>query len=209
MRPIVLLMTLLLTAGAVARAEIRTELAMDSDPILKVPEPIVVFPVKHRPLWLKALARPEIDLQRRAAEAIAEAHLLGTPDLAEAKPILVNIVSAESTHPAARVPAARALIVLEARESADTLFAVSQKYGTDLRQQIEPALAKWKYQPIRQVWQQRLDVADTRQRDLMLAIDAAQVTSDSSMIPALLLIVHDPLRPSGTRLAAARAAIGT
>lgn len=206
MRPIVLLMTLLLTAGAVARAEIRTELAMDSDPLLKAPEPIIVFPVQHRPLWLKALARPEIDLQRRAAEAIAEAHLLGTPDLGEAKPILVKIVSAESTHPAARVPAARALIVLEARESADTLFAVSQKYGTDLRQQIEPALAKWKYQPIRQVWQQRLDVAETRQRDLMLAIDAAQVTSDSSMIPALLLIVHDPLRPSGTRLAAARAA---
>ena len=206
MRPTVLLMTLLLTAGAVARAEIRTEFAMDSDPILKAPEPIVVFPVKHRPLWLKALARPEIDLQRRAAEAIAEAHLLGTPDLGEAKPILVQIVSAESTHPAARSAAARALIALEARESADTLFAVSQKYGTDLRQLIEPALAKWKYQPIRQVWQQRLDVFETRHRDLMLAIDGAQVISDGSLVPALLLIVHDSLRPSGTRLAAARAA---
>ncbi len=206
MRPTILLMTLWLTTGAVACAEIRTEFAMDSDPLLKAPEPIVVFPVQHRPLWLKALARPEIDLQRRAAEAIAEAHLLGTPDLGEAKPALVQIVSAESTHPAARSAAARALIVLEARESAETLFAVSQKYGTDLRQLIEPALAKWKYQPIRQVWQQRLDAAETRHRDLMLAINGAQVISDSSMIPALLLIVHDPLRPSGTRLAAARAA---
>ena len=206
MRPIVLLMTLWLTAGAVARAEIRTDFAMDSDPELKAPEPIIRFPVEHRPLWLKALARPEADLQRQAAEAIAEAHLLGTPDLAEAKPTLFKIVSAESTHPTARLAAARALIALEARESADTLFAASQKYGTDLRQLVEPALAKWKYQPIRKVWQQRLEVSETRHRDLMLAIDGAQVMSDSSTIPALLLIMHDPLRPSGTRLAAARAA---
>lgn len=207
MRSIVYLLAgLWLTAGAVARAEIRTEFAMDSDPKLKAPEPIVVFPVKHRPLWLKALARPEADMQRRAAEAIAEAHLLGTPDLDLAKPALVQIVSAESTHPAARSAAARALIALEARESADTLFAVSQKYGTDLRQLVEPALAKWKYQPIRQVWQQRLDVSETRHRELMLAIDGAQIMSDSSTIPALLLIVHDSLRPNGTRLAAARAA---
>lgn len=207
MRSIVYLLAgLLLNAGAVARAEIRTDFAMDSDPEIKAPEPIVGFPVKHRPLWLKALARPEADLQRQAAEAIAEAHLLGTPDLGEAKPTLLKIVSAESTHPAARLATARALIALEARESADTLFAVSQKYGTDLRQRIEPALAKWKYQPIRQVWQQRLEVSETRHRDLMLAIDGVQVISDSSAIPALLLIVHDSRRPSGTRLAAARAA---
>ena len=206
MRSIVFLLAgLSLTVGAVARAEIRAGFAMDSDPELIAPDPIVLFPVKHRPLWIKALARPEADMQRQAAEAIAEAHLLGTPGLGAAKPALLQIFSAEGSHPTARWAAARALILLDARESADTLFAASQKYGTDLRQLIEPALAKWKYQPFCKVWQQRLDTSETRNRDLMLAIDGAQTMSDSSMIPALLSIVHDPLRPSGTRLAAARA----
>ncbi len=201
-----LLIGLWLTAGAVAHAEIRADFAMDSDPELIAPAPIVLLPVKQRPLWLKALARPETDMQRQAAEAIAEAHLLGTPGLDEAKPALLQIFSAEGTHPTARWAAARALIALDARESADTLFAASQKYGTDLRQLIEPALAKWKYQPIGKVWQQRLDGSETRHRDLMLAIDGVQTMNDSSMIPSLLLIVHNSLRPSGTRLAAARAA---
>lgn len=201
-----LLAGLWLTAGVVAQAEIHPRFAMESDPELKGQEPIEVFPIQHRPLWLQALARPEADLQRRAAEAIAEAHLLGTPGLAEAMPTLVKILAAEMTHPTARFAAARALIVLEAHESAETLFVVSLKYGTDLRQLIEPALAKWKYQPIRQVWQQRLQVAETRHRDLLLAINGVQAINDDSTVPALLLIVHDPMRPQGTRLAAARVA---
>jgi HEAT repeat protein len=179
---------------------------MDSDPVLIAPDPVILLPVKQRPIWLKALARPEIDMQRQAAEAIAEAHLLGTPGLGEAKPALVQILTAEGSHPTARRAAAQALIVLDARDSADALFAASQKHGTDLRQLIEPALAQWKYPPIGKVWQQRLDASETRHRDLLLAIDGAQVVSDSTLIPVLLSIVHDPLRPSGTRLAAARAA---
>lgn len=201
-----LLAGLWLTAGAVAQGEIQAHFAMDSDPLLKAPELLVFFPANHVPLWLKALARPEADLQRRAAEAIAEARLLGCSDLDDAKPILLQIVSGDKTNSAARLAAARALVVLDAQESADTFFSVSQKYGTDLRQVIEPALANWKYQPIRKVWQQRLETSDTRHRDLMLAIDGVQAASDSSAVPALLLIVHDLLRPIATRLAAARAA---
>ncbi len=203
---ITLLAGLWLTAGTIARGEIQTNFAMDSDPLLETPEQIVVFPVNHVPLWLKALARPEADLQRRAANAIAEAHLLGCPDLEGAKPRLLQIASGENSIPAARLAAARALVVLDDDESADTLFAVSQKHGSDLRQLIEPALAKWKYQPIRKVWQQRLESGDTRHRDLMLAINGLQAVPEGSAVPALLSIVHDTLRPTASRLAAARAA---
>ena len=207
MRSIVcLLATVWLSAVTVAQGEIQVHFAMDSDPLLKAPEPLVFFPAKNVPLWLTALARPEADLQRRAAEAIAEAHLLGCSDLDDAKPILVQIVAAEKTNSAARLAAARTLVVLEAKESADTLFAASKNFGTELRQVIEPALAKWKFQPIRPLWQQRLKISDTRHRDLMLAIDGVQAASDGSAVPALLLIVHDQQRPIATRLAAARAA---
>lgn len=195
-----------LAMGAVARGEIQPEFAMDSDPELKRPEPIEVFPLKHRPLWFQALARPEADLQHRAADAIADAHRIGTPGLDEAKPILQKIVAAENTNPTARLAVARALVVLDARESADTLFAASQKFGTDLRQLVEPALAKWKHQPIRKVWQQRLDDPESRHRDLLLAIHGMGTVGEGSAVPALLLIVHEPLRPMAARLAASRAA---
>jgi HEAT repeat protein len=200
------MLMLLLTTGAAARSEIRTDFAMDSDPMLIAPEPVILYPVKHRAIWLKALTRPEADMQRQAAEAIAEAHRLGTPDLGEAKPALVQILTAESTHSAARLAAARALVALAARESADKLFDASQKYGSDMRQAVEPAFAAWKYQPIQKVWQQRLEDSESRHRDLMLAIQGISILSETSSIPALLAIVHDPLRPSSVRLAAARAA---
>jgi HEAT repeat protein len=207
MRSLLLLSLLIgLAVGDVARAEIRPDFAMESDPELQAPEPIAVYPVENVPLWLKALARPEADLQHRAAEAIAEAHRLGTPNLGQAKPTLVRNLTAEDSHPNARLAAARALIVLEAREAAEELFAVSQQHGTDLRQLVEPALAKWKHPPCRPVWLQRLQDSETRHRDLMLALEGVRVTGDRDAVPALLTIVHDQARPPGTRLAAARAA---
>lgn len=206
MRPIVVLLMLGLVSSSAVQGEIRTEFALDSDPKLIPPDPIIHYPEKHRPLWLVALGRPEADLQRRAADAIAEAHLLGTPKLSEAQPILVKLVSSDTTHRPARLAAAKALIALDARDSAAVLFEASQKHGLDLRQVVEPVLAKWKHQPIREVWRQRLIKKETRHRDLILAIDGLGEVRDDSSVPALLAIIHDASAPAATRLAAARAA---
>ena len=83
-------------------AEIRPEFAMDSDPELKIPDPIKRFTKKYKPLWLSALARPEADMQRLAAQTIAQAHVIGVPQLDEAVPTLMKIVAEEKSHPAAR-----------------------------------------------------------------------------------------------------------
>jgi HEAT repeat protein len=201
-----LLVTIWLAAGSVAMAEIRPEFAMETDPELHIPPPVRVFSEANRVLWLQAVSRPEADMQRMAALTIARAHLVGMPNLSEARPALAKIVSAESTHPAARFAAARALIVLDIRDEAVTLFAASQRSGSELRQEIEPALGRWKFQPMIEAWHKRLAASDVRHRDLMLAIRGVADADDTASADAVLTILHDPLRPAAVRLAAARSA---
>jgi hypothetical protein len=195
-----------LAIGTSATAVIRPESAMESDPQLTPPDPVKIFPESNKPLWLQALARPEADLQRRVSETLADAHVFGFPGLVEARPVLIQIVSAEASHPAARFAAARTLIVFDDKDSADVLFEASQQYGADMRQLIEPALAKWRFAPILNVWQKRLEARDTRLRDLVLAIRGLREAGDKSCVPALLAFVHNPVSPAAIRLEAARSA---
>lgn len=191
---------------ATARAEIRVEFAMDHDPDVTPPKPVTIFPKNLLSLWLQALARPEAEMQRMAAESIVQAHAFQLPDIEKAKPALLKVVSAESSYSAARFAAARALIVLDARETAAVLFEASQRHGTDLRQLVEPALAKWKFEPIRSVWQKRFSAPSTHLRDLMLAIRGMREVGDEACAEALLKITHDSLHPVAARLEAARSA---
>ena len=189
---------------ASAHAEIRIDLAMERDPDVTPPKMVMVFPENLLSLWLKALARPEAEMQRMAAESISHAHAFDLPDIETAKPALLKVVSAESSHSAARFAAARALIVMDSRETAAELFEASQRHGTDLRQLVEPVLAKWKFEPIRSVWRKRLSAPSTHLRDLILAIRGVRDVGDEACVEALLKITHDSLRPVSSRLEAAR-----
>ncbi len=122
----------------------------------------------------------------------------------EAKPALVRIVAAKGTHPAARYTAARALIVLDAKDAAPQLFQAAQESDGNLRQQIEPALARWKHAPAYDVWRKRLKNAN--HRELMLALRCLGDVRDKSALPQVLAILHDRQRLDAERLAAARAA---
>lgn len=202
--------TILVLAGLLADAPARpaplaTDYAMDSDPLLADATVVKGHSEAHRKLWLQALDRPEVDLQRLAAESIAQSHLDGAPKMDEARPALLRIVSAEDTHPAARFTAARALIVLESKEAAPQLFQAAQKYGGDVRQLIEPALARWKHQPASEIWRKRLGSTETAHRDLMLASRCLGEIRDEAALPHLLAILHAPMRLDAERLAAARA----
>lgn len=189
---------------AAARAEIRIDLAAEHDPDVTPPKTERVFAENLLTLWLQALARPDAEMQRMAAESIARAHAMQLPGIEQSKPALRKVVSAESSHTAARFAAARALIVLDARDAVTDLFEASQRYGTDLRQVVEPALAKWKFEPIRDVWRKRLSTPSTHLRDLMLAIRGAGEVGDDVCVEALLKITNDSLRPVAARLEAAR-----
>ncbi len=98
------------------------------------------------------------------------------------------------------------MIVLESRGSGDKLFEASQSYGADLRQLVEPALAAWNNDSPKSVWVERLASAETRPRDLILAMRGLGAVREQSTLPGLLSIVGDPTRNAGIRLEAATAA---
>jgi HEAT repeat protein len=181
---------------------------IDTDPELVVPQPVARFNPALKPLWILALQRPEIDMQRMAAETIARAHEAGMPDLIETVPSLEKILLAESSHPAARFAAARALIVLDSRNSSQQLFQASQAFGSDLRQLIEPSLAAWHYSPAGQIWLKRLESPDTTRRDLILAIRGLALLREQSSLSSLIAMAKDLARQPDLRLEAATA-IGT
>lgn len=203
------LLGILLVLGwglATARGEIRIDFAMDSDPDVVPPEQVMVFPDTLLPLWRQALARPEADSQRLAAESIAGAAQRKYADFQEVKPELVKLLSAEQVHPATSFAVARALIALEAQDAAAVLFEASQRQGSELRQLVEPALAKWKFPPARTLWLKRLATNGTPLRELVLAIRCLRAAEEDSAVEPLLVIAHDSFRPHAARLEAARSA---
>lgn len=200
------LAALLCCAAPAVCGGVEPDFLMDSDPVLQVPKSVPQFNPALKALWLEALNRPEVDMQRMAAETIARAHEYGVPDLQAAIPRLEQIVQDAASHPAARFAAARALIVLNSRNSAGALWTAAQAYGSDLRQLIEPALADWDYAPARDVWIARLTRDDTRRRELLLAIRGLGQVQDAAALPQLVELTADLMRSPDVRLTAAAAA---
>ena len=62
---------------------------------------------------MQALTRPEADLQRQVAEAIAKAHQLGMPRLEDTAGPLMEALSEPDQHPVVRLAMARALRIAD------------------------------------------------------------------------------------------------
>ncbi len=186
--------------------EIRPELALLTDPLLKPPPPAAVDTTRLIDLWVVSLLRTEAELQRQGAEAIRLAHQDGITGLEKAFPALLKNVSAAKTHPAARVAAAQALVALDHQTGAGELRAAAEQHGSLLRQVVEPALARWNDQPIRNVWLARLNDPHANRRDLLLALAGLATVGEDSAARPCLTMAADVHRPADVRLAAARAA---
>jgi HEAT repeat protein len=194
-------------ALAAARASaIELDTARELDPPLgsgKV-APTLRFSPRLLPLWLEALARPESDLKRQAADAIAKAHRLGMPGLAEAVPPLLKELEAPGAPLVVRLAVARTLIALDARQTADVLMRHAQADGFDAARLLEPVLARWNYAPMRQVWLACLESPQTPLGLLLLAIQAATLTKLGEAAPHLHRLALDRKVDRGVRLEAAR-----
>jgi len=189
-----------------AVAEIRTEFETFLDPqVPTVPEELRIQQ-GLAPLWQQALARPESDLQRLAAESVARASELGFKGFDAAAPVLVQILANNQAHPAARYAAAHALVALNDPAAAPVLFDATRDGGSELRQIVEPALAAWNFESIRPVWIDRLADPHPRRRELVLACAGLARTRVEEAVPSLVSIALSPIRPADVRLAAARAA---
>ena len=195
-------------SSGLATAEIKPDFLMETNPEIHTAPREFRFELDFKSLWIQALDRPEVDLQRMAAETIALAHQEGVPHLIQAVPSLEKILLADDSHLTARYAAARALISLNSRDSAGKLFDAAEKYGADLRQLVEPILAEWKpaesQVPIRTVWTRRLEDANrTRPRDLLLAIRGLGEVGEVTVRPQLLKLTHELTRASGVRIESA------
>ena len=128
---------------------------MFGDPSLQLPPVEYRFPQGLLPLWLAALESPEGDLKQQAQRTLAWAQARGLPGIeAAVGPLTKNLV--EDRRLIVRLTAAQALVVLDAQASAQALFDRSQADGLDMAQVVEPALGRWRFPPLIEVWRRRL-----------------------------------------------------
>jgi len=175
---------------------------MYRDPELALPTVVRTFPAGLADRWLAALDRPEADLQAQAAAAVALAHGRGMTGLAPAVGPLTRLL--ESPSPAVRAAAARALVALDARDAAPTLFKLA---STDpaARDTVEPALAKWDYRPARAVWLERLNDPPPFRRAHVLAMQGLAAVKEEKAADPLRAIALSDRHAGPHRIEAARA----
>ena len=177
---------------------------MESDPDIVTPELVnKIFSPKLKPLWLKAMAQPEVDLKRQAADTIAEARQRGMTDLEDTAEDLTRELEAVDQHPVVKLSAARTLILLDARQAAPVLFKHAADGGQDMRELVEPGLAAWDYKPMRAVWLARLKEPGTPQVQLLLAIRGVDTVKETEACADLRKRALDPEAPADIRVAVA------
>ncbi len=207
-RPPLLATYLLLVAQAAALADSsHLDMVMYRDPEFTLPGLTISFPDQLKPLWMKALKRPESEIVQVAADTIAIAHQKGMPGLADTAPTLIGLLEQPGQSPAVIRAAVHALVAMEAREAEDVLWKLARQGDIDLARLIEPALAAWNYAPARDQWLLRLQDPAVRPASLRLAIDGLATMGEAAAGDELLRLALRPHAPAPVRLASARAAI--
>lgn len=195
-----------LASAASGRSPSQTHLdfAMFGDPSIELPPVEYRFPEGVLSLWLAALESPEGDLKQEAQRTLAWAHARGLPGIeAAVGPMTKNLV--EDRRLIVRLTAAQALVALDARPSAQALFDRSQVDGLDMAQVAEPALGRWRFPPLIDVWRRRLRDARADRRRRLLAVRGLGEMRDEAAADDLLQIAVPASQPADFRLAAATA----
>ncbi len=157
----ILSMCLAVAVALIPLASLRAWDRTIDSPMFRDPAPprghiVKVFPKGIASLWRDVLEQPGVDLPCQAALAIADAHRLGMKHVDSAIPILRRLIDRQGQHPDIYLATARALIELNARSAAPSLFRHAESGDRDLRDLIEPALARWHDADIVPVWLERL-----------------------------------------------------
>lgn len=194
--------------GSAGGTAVAIELAVDesvfTDPELIPPPTRIRFPGGLIRLWQAALDRTDAGVRREVCDAIGLAAVRGMPGLDSLRPGLLGAL-ADDTDPLVRQAAARALVSLDARASADALAAAATRDGPLLAGIVEPALARWGAAALASTWRDRLTRDDTPPALLDLAIDGLGRLGTEDAAPLLERVVEDAAAPPERRLAAALA----
>jgi HEAT repeat protein len=171
------------------------------------PRTVAIFPTEAKQLWLKAFEREgaEAETRCRVADAVVRARQRGVAGLEVFIAPFRAAVDQPDQHPAVRLAVARALVVLEARDAAPSLLRMARAGGAEVRNVIEPALARWNYRPAREVWLERLGDPETPAWSLVLAVRGLAAVGEVRAVDRLRALVRSAFASGQLRVEAARA----
>jgi HEAT repeat protein len=164
----------------------------------------VVFSESLKPLWMKALKRPEADYQRLAATTITLAHRRGMKGLEDTIPELAKLLNQPDLHPTVKLSVVEALVELNAKEQAEKLAEVAQSDGIYYQAKIEPALAKWNYESYRKIWLERINGTDYPRRIFTLGLQCLAEVKDEKAVARMLEVAKDQNVPEYVRITAGK-----
>ncbi len=173
-------------------------------PVITVSGVEVVFSDKLKPLWMKALKRPEADYQRLAATTITLAHRRGMKGLEDTIPELVKLLSQPDVHPTVKLTVVDTLVELDAKEQAEVLAKIAQSEGIYYQSKIEPALAKWDYAPYRSIWLERIKGTDYSRRIFSIGLQCLAEVKEEKAVARMLEIAKDQNVPESVRITAGK-----
>lgn len=169
--------------------------------------PIPTLPPAYKTLWMESLDHKENDLKLEIISSIEEVHLAGS-DQSESAPKFRSMVSKDNHH-LVNMALVSLLVSLDDRESADALFGLLNPGRIEISQIVEPALAKWQYGPIIDVWKTRLknhfEKGNIRHSLMSLALDGLRTNHDEESFELLKRLVESTRENPRFRLAAADA----
>ena len=192
------------TALSKSAAEDVIDSPMYHDPDVPNAHAVKAFPKGLAKLWIDALGRPEADYKCQAALAIALAHGQGMKELSAAIPALQREIEKSNLDPTVGLALAKALVALDARDSAPALLKLISTDAGELAEIIDPALTRWDYKPARAVWIEILGQAPPSRRTL-LAIQSLGVVREEKAAVRLRELAFSHDTPPAIRLEAARA----
>lgn len=155
-------------------------------------------------LWLRALDRPDAQLQRLVVDTIAIANHRGVPGLKETADRLVRLLTEEEPRNDVRRAIAQTLIELDAKDHAETLAELSIRDGESVAVLVEPALARWKSEALKETWLKRVQSATAGTTSLTMAIEGLAALKAEEAADAVQAMVTNPGQPTRLRTIAAR-----
>ncbi len=173
-----------------------TPLLLYEEPYLPVPGLVNDSYPGYLSLWTEALESEVDGLKRDAAVSIIQLHAGGYLDCSSMAAPLTAALQKEKTNRLVLKDIARALVTIDARESADALFSVIGR-DPDLVRIAEPALARWNHGAIQEEWIKRLTSHHTESRQFVLsAINGLGITRNEDAAPLLKqIIIQSPNAP--------------
>lgn len=175
------------------------------DPELPVEVSVRTFDERLGSMWFGALNQIDSSTRFEAANAIAKAADMGMTGLEMMVPRLVSMLGDDKEHDLTRVAAARALIAMNANAHAAELWKADVPAARNMVHLIDPALARWQYEPAIKGWRKRLADNSESLAVRLSAVYALALAKDVTGANALTAIAMDSTQVTSLRLAAAQA----